>query len=105
MIRDFPQAATYWRATQNDLGGLTYSTPEHIYVRWEHRVESNVNAAGVTIITGNKIYVQESLREGDFIAFGHHLDADPNMAGGRRIMQVREIPSLRGDFYVRIVFA
>lgn len=97
------QKCTYWAVVGVDVyNEPSFAYPVVISCRWEDRVERMQNDEGEEFVSRSRIFLEDDLFTGGYIALGEHSESDPrNYPGAHRIMAVRTTPSLDGTFFER----
>jgi hypothetical protein len=95
------QVATYWGAPAEDgSGGLVFSDPIQLRVRWEERSEVWHARTGEQFISYARVYVGLEVTHidiGGYLYLGQSTEGDPTaLDGAWRIRDYRESPALRG---------
>ena len=74
----YTQLATYWGTPEADgLGGETFATPVHIYVRWEARTELTYDLKGEQFVSNARVYAQQNLDIGGYLYLGESAASSP----------------------------
>lgn len=91
------QDITYWVKTgKNSFGEETFGPPTLIKGRWEDRNEQVILPSGEEVVSKAVVFVPQMVTIGSRLAKGDHTsEPDPEVAFGREIQAVLEIPSLR----------
>jgi hypothetical protein len=78
---------TYWvPATPDGFGGLSYSTPTTISVRWEDKEDLHQDFAGEEFISSAIVYTSTELVNNGWLYLGTSAQANPqNQSGAYRI--------------------
>lgn len=92
------QEATYWGSpTQGGFGGITFSAPRTIMVRWEDRVESFTTIEGTELRSKAIVYTMEHLDIGGYLLKGVSAGTDPTVISkALPIQRSDDVPDLRG---------
>jgi len=79
--------ATHWTSGQNDgYGGVTYSTPVQLFVRWEDKEDLHQDMEGEEFISSAIVYTSTELSNNDWLYLGTSAQANPqNQNGAYRI--------------------
>lgn len=97
------QTCTVWAKTGvNGYNEPTFATPIQRACRWEERTTKIQNTLGEEVLSRARVFLDEDLNVGDYVAFGTVAGADPrNVAGAYEVIDFRKIPSLDGTFFER----
>lgn len=97
MRQKYKATITYWPKTGEDrFGDDSFSTPVTMLAHWEDRNENVRLPTGEEVVSRSIVYTELEVAMGGYLAKGDHTgQADPVAVGGKEIMTVAQIPSLR----------
>ncbi len=106
------QIAVYWEAAGNDgYGGLSYTEPIEIKVRWRDRFQIILTSDGKEHQSQAEVWTLIDLKEEGFLYLGRltSLDSDQlidpkEISSAHEIIRFIKIPALRGNEYIRKVY-
>lgn len=96
------QQCTYWAPASNDgFGGLVYSAPVSLLVRWQDKVELLQDTAGEEFLSSAIVYSSQELAENGFLYEGTSAEANPqDQEGAFRIRLRGRSPTPSADIVV-----
>lgn len=99
----FPQTATYWAISGNDgFGGMTFSSPTTLSVRWQDVSERFIDEAGAEKVSRAKVFLQEDVTLGSYLYLGTSTESSPyDVSGAYEVRSFFKIPSLDGVEFER----
>jgi len=106
------QQATYWPATPDMYGGVAFGSPILVECRWEDITENFIDAEGREAVSQAKVYVDQVLKVGGFLALGDYTGVtsttttaeEPTFMppdAARPIRKFENLPNLRATEYLR----
>lgn len=96
--RGLTQVATLWVVTGVDtFNQPAFADPVVIRCRWEDRNERMQSDDGEEFIARSRIFLEQEVKLGDYLAFGEHVDVNPRSNPlAHRVMAFRRTPSISG---------
>ena len=96
------QTATYWAPSSNDgFGGISYSAPTTLLVRWQDETDNFQDTEGEEFISDAVIYTSTELQENGWLYLGTSAQANPqNQAGAHRIRRREKTQTPNGSIVV-----
>ena len=106
------QVATLWSITGVDGGGdPTFAAPRTINVRWESRINQNLDSRGEHQRSGTAetsaafVYLAEDVKEGDYVFLGTSVIANPrSVLNAFRVKAFEKTPSYNSSMFERRAF-
>lgn len=97
------QKCTYWKYLGIDgYGHPSFAAPVVLACRWEGRTEKIQGDDGEQHISRARVFLENDLESGDYLALGELAGSDPRrVLGAWRIISFRTTPGLNAEVFER----
>jgi hypothetical protein len=106
VTKNLKQKGTYWAPGAPDgFGGLAFSAPVSIKLRWEDVQELFITAGGEEVRSEAKVFVDRDLVIGGMLYLGTSAATNPTtLPSAKEVRGWKKIPSLSATEFFRTAF-